>query len=41
MFLVKKPSEFADCPNCAKEGLRIAMSEDNGLACPLCDSPKE
>jgi hypothetical protein len=38
-FFVKQISDFPDCPKCIKKGVRIVMSEDNGLVCPLCDSP--
>ncbi len=38
-FFVKQISDFPDCPKCIKKGVRIVMSEDNGLVCPLCDYP--
>lgn len=31
-------SNFIKCPNCAKEGLTVPLSEDNkNLICALCD----
>ena len=30
--------DFTKCPNCAKEGLTVPLSEGhNGLVCGLCD----
>jgi hypothetical protein len=35
-------SGFTKCPNCAKEGLTIPLSEDeNGLVCALCGKSSE
>ena len=32
-------SGFTKCPNCAKEGLTVPLSEDTTqLVCALCDS---
>ncbi len=33
----EKMSNFSKCPNCAKEGLTVPMSEEeNSLVCSLC-----
>jgi hypothetical protein len=36
---VKKMSNFVECPNCAKDGLKIPISEGyDGLVCSMCNS---
>jgi hypothetical protein len=38
----EKMSGFTKCPNCAKEGLTVPLSEDeNGLVCALCGKSSE
>ncbi len=41
IFWRTEMTEFTKCPNCAKSGLSVPLSEDSsGLVCSLCNYPR-